>query len=145
MWTMSRTAAPCGDVISPTHCGRTGSGFLRSGSKRPSASRRIKLIFAARFIDADRAAHSHVQAVFGPKLEAGKLRAKTDAANLRVIVLQGEVKMAGLRGVGVGDFAFNKDVGEFTGEQVADAPGEVAHGPDGPARHQRKLKLFGHG
>src|SRR5579883_234099 len=47
----------------------------------------IKLVFAARFIDADRAAHGDVQAIFGPEFQARELRAKTDTADLRVIVL----------------------------------------------------------
>ena len=76
----------------------------------------VKLIFAARFVDADGAAHGDVQAVFGAKLEARKLGAKADAANLRAIILEREVKMAGLRGVRVGDFALDEDVGELAGE-----------------------------
>ena len=104
----------------------------------------IKLIFAARFVDADRAAHGDVQAVLGPKFQACKLRAETHAANLRVIVLQREVEMAGLRGVRVGDFAFDENVREFTGKQIADAAGEVAHRPDRAARHQGKLKGLCH-
>src|SRR4029077_5213016 len=90
-------------------------------------------------------AHGDVQAVLGQKFQAGKLRAETDATNLRVIVFQREVKMARLRGVRVGDFAFDENVSEFTGEQIADATGKVAHRPDRAARHQRKLKGLSHG
>ena len=35
---MSRTAAPVGEVATPIRRGRKGSGRLRSGAKRPSAS-----------------------------------------------------------------------------------------------------------
>ena len=104
----------------------------------------IKLIFAARFVDADGAAHGDVQAVFGAKFQARELRAKTDATDLCEIVLEREVKMAGLRRMRVGDLALDENVGELAGKQIADARGEISHRPDGAARHQRKLKGFGH-
>ena len=100
----------------------------------------VDLIFAARFVHADGAAHGDVQAVLGAEFQAQQLLAEADAANLRFGVLQREVAVAGLRGVGVGDFAFHLDVGEFAREQVADARGEVADGPDAALGHQRQLQ-----
>ncbi len=90
-------------------------------------------------------AHRDVQAVFGAKLQARQLRAKADAANLRVSVLEREVQMAGLRRMGVGNFALDENVGELAREQIADTRSEVGHRPDRAARHQRELKLFDHG
>ncbi len=49
-------------------------------------------------------------------------------------VLEREIEMAGLGGVGVGDFALDENVGELAGQQIADARGEVADRPDGAAR-----------
>ena len=163
---MSRTAAPRGEVIRPTHCGKHGKRLLARGIEealgvqalfqliegelqRAEADRLdvldIKLIFAAGFVDADGAAHGDVQAVLGTEFQAGKLGAETDAANLRAIILEREIEMAGLGGVRVGHFALDENVGKLAGEQVADAHGEVAHRPDRAARHQRKLKGFHHG
>ena len=100
----------------------------------------VNLIFAARLIDADGAAHGDVEAVLGAKLQALQLGAETDAANLRARILEREVQMAGLRGVGVGDFALDGDVGKFAGEQVADAAGKVADRPDAALGHEGHLK-----
>jgi len=41
MRTTSRTAAPLGEVMMPMRLGRSGNGFLRAASNRPSASRRF--------------------------------------------------------------------------------------------------------
>jgi len=105
----------------------------------------IKLVLTARFVDADGAAHGHMQAVFGTKFQARQLRAKTDATHLRVIVLEREVEVAGLRCVRVGDLALDENVGELASEQIADARGEIAYRPDRATRHERKLKGFCHG
>src|SRR2546430_3333537 len=86
-----------------------------------------------------------MQAVFGTKFQPGELCAKADATNLRVIVLEREVEMARLRGVGVGDFSFDENVGELACQQIADAPSEVTYRPDGAAEHQREVKGFGPG
>ena len=41
-WITSRTAAPDGDVTTPTRRGHAGSARFRAGSNRPSASRRAR-------------------------------------------------------------------------------------------------------
>ena len=137
---MSRMAAPVGDVTTPMQRGSTGSGFLRASSNKPSSCKfflqllegelqraeadrldvgDVNLIFAARFVDAERAAHRDVQSVLGAELQAAHLIAKADAANLRARVLQREIKMPGLRRVVVRDFAFDPHVAECAFEQIA--------------------------
>ena len=163
---MSRTAAPLRRGDKADALGKHGKRFLARGIEealgvqalfqliegelqRAEADRLdvfdIKLIFAAGFVDADGAAHGDVQAVLGTEFQAGKLGAETDAANLRAIILEREIEMAGLGGVRIGHFALDEDVGKLAGEEIADAHGEVAHRPDGAAGHQRKLKGLYHG
>ena len=90
---MSRIAAPVGDVTTPMQRGSTGSGFLRASSNRPSSWSRflqllegqlqraeadrldvadVNLILAARFVDAERAAHGDVQAVLGAEFQSAQ-------------------------------------------------------------------------
>ena len=130
MRTTSRTAAPLGEVIRPMRLGSSGSGFLRAaieqafgfeaflqllkGQLQRAASDGLEildvnLIFAARFVNADRAAHGHLQAVFGTELDAALLLLEENAADLRAIVFQSEVEVAGLRFAAVGDFAFDRE------------------------------------
>ena len=134
MRTTSRTAAPRGEVIRPTRSRQHGKRLLARGIEqalgfqallqllegelqRAETDRLdvldVNLVLAARFVDADGAAHGDVQAVLGAKLQAHELIAEADAANLRAGVLEREVEMAGLRGVGVGDFALDGNVGEL--------------------------------
>jgi len=141
--------------------GRSGSGFLRAASNKPSASRRffncskanwsarfeilhVNLVLTALFVDADGAAHGDLQAVFGAELDAAPLLLEENAANLRAIVFQSEVDVAGLRFAAIGNFALDADVGKVFGEKVADAGGELADGPDGAGGHEVERELLGH-
>ncbi len=163
---MSRTAAPLGEVIEADALREHRKRLFARGIEealgvqalfqliegqlqRAEADRLnvldIKLIFAAGFVDADGAAHGDVQAILGAEFQAGQLGAETDAANLGARILEREIEMAGLGGVGVGHFALDEDVGKLAGQKIADAHGEIAHRPDGAAGHQRKLKGFHHG
>src|SRR5207248_4162072 len=90
----------------------------------------VNLIFAALFVDADGATHGDLQAVFGAELDAALLLFEENAFNLRAVVFQGEIDVAGLRFAAVGDFALDEDVGEIAGEEIADASGELADGQD---------------
>ena len=138
MRTTSRTAAPLGEVIRPMQRGSTGSGFfallrkqtfgveaflqlLEGQLQRAEADRLdafdINLIFAARFVDADGAAHGDVQAVFRAELHGAQLRFEADAANLRAFIFQRAVDVAGLRFAAIGNFALHQDVGEIFGQR----------------------------
>ena len=80
----------------------------------------VHLIFAAHFVDAEGSAHADVQAILGTELDAAQLIAKADATNLRARILQSEIEVTGLRGLVIGDFAFDPNVGESAFEQTAD-------------------------
>src|SRR2546428_6138391 len=56
----------------------------------------VNLIFAALFVDADTAADGDLQAVLGAELDAALLLLEVNAANLRAVVLQSEIDVAGL-------------------------------------------------
>ena len=83
--------------------------------------RDVNLIFAAQFVDAERAAHGDVQAVLGAELQGASLVAETDAANLRARIFQGEVEMSRLRRAVIRDFAFDPDVAEGALEKFGEA------------------------
>ncbi len=97
------------------HRGSTGSGFflslveeafvgetllqlLESDLQRAGAYgldvADVNLIFATRFIHAERATHGDVQSVFRAKFQPANLVAKTHAANLRLRVFQREIQVA---------------------------------------------------
>ena len=142
--------------------GSIGSGFLRVGGeeafgfealfqllegelKRAEADGLdvldVDLIFAAGFVDADRAAHGDVQAVLGAELDAALLLLEENAADLGAVVLEREVDVAGLGFAAVGNFAFDPDVGELFAEEVADAGGELADGEGAAGRLQVEREL----
>src|SRR6202050_368967 len=54
----------------------------------------VNLIFAARFIDAERASHGYAKSVLRAKLQAPRLIAKADAPDLRLRVFQREIQMS---------------------------------------------------
>src|SRR5437667_4301658 len=104
----------------------------------------VNLIFAALLVDADRAAHGDLQAVFGAELDAALLLLEINAADLGAIVFQSEIDVAGLGCAAVGDFALHADVGEIPGEEIADLSGQLADG-EGVARgHEVESELLGH-
>ena len=101
----------------------------------------VDLIFAARFINAERAAHGDVQAVFKAELHGAQLGLEADHFYLRAVVLQGAVDVARLRFVAIGNFAFDPDVREVFGQQVADFAGQFADGEDAALGHQVEGEL----
>lgn len=101
----------------------------------------INLIIAALFVDADGTAHGDVQPVFRAEFRGADLRLEADGADLRSLVFEDEVDVAGLRFVTVGDFAFDEDVGEIASEKIADAAGEFGDGVDTALGHQVELEL----
>ena len=89
-----------------------------------------ELHLAALLVDADAAAHQHVQAVFRAEAKQHGLAAEENDGQLRVGVFEGEVDVAGRRGAEVGDFAFDPDVAVLLLDQFAHLRDQLAHRPD---------------
>ena len=71
-----------------------------------------------------------MQAVFGAELHQAELILEADAAYLGAVVFEGAVHVAGLWELAVREFAFDQDVGEVAGQEVADSSGELGDGVD---------------
>ena len=98
-----------------------------------------QLHLAALLVDADPAAHQHVQAVLGAKAQQHGLAAEEHDGQLRVGVFEREVDVAGGRGAVVGDLALDPDVAVLLLDQLANLADQLAHRPDA-ARRLRLLK-----
>src|SRR5215472_2926759 len=85
-----------------------------------------------------------MQSVLRTKLHQASLISEADAADLRAIILERAVDVAGLGFVAVGDLAFHPNIGEVSGEEIADARGQLRDGPDAPLGNKVKLELRGH-
>src|SRR6266403_2330519 len=101
----------------------------------------VNLVFAARFIDADGAAHGDVQTVFGAELHGAELILEANALYLRALVFQSAIDVAGLGFVAIGDFASDPDIGKVAGEKVADLGGQLGDREGAAFGHQVELKL----
>ena len=86
-----------------------------------------QLHLAALLVDADAAAHQHVQAVFGAEAEQHGLAAEEHDGELGVGVLEREVDVAGGRGAVVGDLALDPDVAVLLLDRVR-GPGRRVRG-----------------
>jgi hypothetical protein len=82
-----------------------------------------------------------LQAVFGAELDAALLLLEEHAADLRAIVFQSEVDVAGLGFAAVGDFTLDENVSEVLGEKIANARGEFADGPGAAFGHEVEGEL----
>ena len=143
---MSRSAAPSREVTMPILRGRAGSGRLRgarrglrraassSTARTPVAARRgraagcarTELVFALRLVDAEPPARDDVQAVLQAEPQVAHRRAEHHRLDLRAVVLEGEVGVAGVPHAAVGDLAFHPDVTEARLESAADRRGQLA-------------------
>src|ERR1700683_946861 len=101
----------------------------------------VDLIFAAGFVDADGTAHSDVEAIFGAEFHESQLVLEADATDLGAVVFEGAIHVARRGFVAVGEFAFDKDVGEVADKEVADLAGQLAHGEDAAFGHEVELEL----
>ncbi len=90
----------------------------------------VNLIFAARFVNADGAAHARFQSVFGAEFQSLRGAAEADALHLCFLVLQREIEMPGLGVAEIGNFAFHPHSGKRRRKQFADAARQFADGPD---------------
>src|SRR6266404_8309602 len=104
----------------------------------------VNLILATSFINAERTAHGHLQAVFGAELDAALLLLEKNAADLGAIVFQSEIDVARLGFAAVGDFTLHGDVGEAFGEEIADLGSEFADGPGLASGLEVECELLGH-
>src|SRR6202035_5379938 len=93
----------------------------------------VDLVFAAGFVDADRAANGDVKTVLGTESQAALLLLEKDATDLGAVILEREVDVARLSFAAVGDFAFDPDIREILAEEVADAGGQFANGKSPPS------------
>ena len=130
---MSLSAAPSSEVTMPILRGRAGIGRLRAVAKRPSAcSFRLQLlerelqraaalrlemladelIFALRFVDRQPAARDDVNAVVDLEFQVAVGRAEHHRLELRGLILEREVDVAGVPHPAVRDFAFDPELAE---------------------------------
>jgi hypothetical protein len=148
-FTTSRSAAPSIDVTIPMRRGSTGSRRFRAASKSPSASSRVfkllegqlqgaeaerlhlladDLVLALGLVDAQAAAHEHARAVLRPEAQLPRRRSEHDAAQLRALVLEGEVEVPALIDTAVAEFAFDEQIAVRVLEQATDAGGDLRDG-----------------
>ena len=155
-------AAPRGEVTTPIRRGSAGIGFLRLGSNKPFGGQLglqllegnlqraralglqvlgLKLQVAALVVNRDAAARDDLQAVLGLKAQQPRLGPPHHHPQLCRAILQREVKMSGIGGPVVGDFAFDVNVGEGAlhlrahgGDQFAQPDRSCATAPGRPAR-----------
>ncbi len=156
--TMSRTAAPCGEVTMPMRRGKRGRSRLRSASKRPSAASFFlscskascsapgalrfeqfhqQLILAAGLVNIDAPARQHRQAVLRLEFPESVRGAEGDALYLGVALLQGEVVVAAGGELQAGDFARNPEIGEFGVQHLRGSRSSA------PRRHKRAARATG--
>ena len=144
---MSRTAAPSSDVTTPMRRGSTGSSRLRAGVEQavrlepplelverglqraqPVRLERVddELILALDLVHADASARDDAHPVLGRELQAQHARAEHHRANLRLVVLEREVDVAGAPLLAVGDLALDGDEAELRFDRGLDPGRELA-------------------
>ena len=99
-----------------------------------------ELHLAALLIDADAAAHQHVQAIFRPEAEKHCLAPEKYDGQLRLGVFQREVNMAGRGGTVIRNLALHPNVAIFLLDQFAHLRHKFAHRPDA-ARRARLVEM----
>ena len=140
-------AAPRGEVTIPIRRGKRGSGRLRPAANRPSAASlrlscsnascsaptplrlerlHLQLVFAAGFVDIDRAARQHRQAVLGLEFPVAVGGAERHALHLRFPLLQGEIVVAARGQLQAGDLARDPHVPKLRIERRADGRIQLA-------------------
>ena len=156
---MSRSAAPSSEVTMPILRGRAGSGRLREAAKSPSACSfffncsnascsaprprgwrcsHCELVLALRLVDAEPPAGDDVQAVLEAEAQIAHRRAEHHRLDLRAVVLEREVGVAGVPDAAVGDLTFDPDVAEARLEGPADRRGQFRDRLDAPLRRPRR-------
>ncbi len=165
---MSRNAAPSSDVTTPMRRGSTGSGRLRAASNRPSAwsvrfncsnaawsaprpcgssASHDELILALDLVHAQSAAGDDVHAVLGSELQLAGRRPEHDRAELREVVLQREVQMAGTPVAAVRDLALDVHGAERALDQGLEAGRDLTHRQRARRRRgviKRQVQPVGH-
>ena len=107
---------------------------------------RRNLQFATVLVDGHPAANHHLHAIFRTKPQQARLRAEHHDADLRTLVFQREVEMAGIMGAEIGDLAFHPGVGELALNVGADRCDQLAYCPYAAAwGFETEVELVGGG
>ena len=96
-----------------------------------------QLVLAARRVDAELSAREHLHSVARPEAHQPGVGLPDHRAQLRLLVLQREVPVAGRRELEVRDLAFDPDVQELGLEHALDPLGELGDGERAPAARLR--------
>src|ERR1700683_2679358 len=86
-----------------------------------------------------------MQPVRRPELQHARPIAKTDAANLRPRILQGEIQMAGLGRAVIRYFALDPNIRKRAFDQVSNALGQLADFPHVPLWREIEERGLAHG
>ena len=89
-----------------------------------------QLVVASRFIDGDPAAADHMGPVLGNLRQITLLHFEQHRLDLGAGILEGEIEMAGIGFVQIGDFAGDADKGKSPLKQAADGAVELGDGQD---------------
>ncbi len=104
-----------------------------------------QLVVAATLEQRNLAAHAHRQAVAQGLAYSRGVLPEQCAAHLGVLVLEGEVDVAGRRAGEIGDFAFDPDLGEHVLEQQPGAAVELADGEHFAVETEALERILEHG
>src|SRR5207245_3846622 len=96
-----------------------------------------ELVLAAGRVDAEAAADHDLHAVLGAEADEARGRLPHHGPDLRLVVLEGEIPVAGRREAEVADLALDPHVEEIGLEDALDALGQLGDG-EGAARQDRK-------
>src|SRR5580658_7395693 len=86
-----------------------------------------------------------MQPILRPELQQARLIAKTDAANLRSRILQGEIQMAGLGRAVIRYFALDPNIRKRAFDQVSHALVQLADFPNAPLWREIEEGGLAHG
>ena len=146
---MSRITAPVGEVTTPITSGRKGSFFLRLSSNKPFGLELLlailqqlqqradageldalddELIFRAAGIGRELAGAHHLHPVLGLEAEALRRHAPDHGVEHRLVVLEGEIAMAGAVALEAGDFAAHPHIGEFLLDRALEQVRDLGNG-----------------
>lgn len=160
------SAAGRGDDANPA--GQRGNGLLALAIEKPFGGElrlellecnlqsaralrleilRVQLQLSPSLVDGDATSREYLQTVLWPKLQQASRAAEHDDGQLGAVVLQSEIKVAGVGGAMIRDLAFNPDVGVLALDVSAYRSDEVVHRPDPPLWNlevKRELSLVCH-
>lgn len=101
-----------------------------------------QLVLPARFENVDAAAGQHRDAVLRFEFQKAKSAAKTDASDLGIALLQGEVAVSAGGHFDAGDFPGHPNVGKFGIEHPADGGVQFSDAEDAALGNESEKELF---